>query len=92
MTITVTNNSGCKITAWVSSHDMFPGSQTDWYPIEVGDTESWDRSAANKVTIKHGAKEVVIQSSGNDDYVVKEEGVYNGTDVVAAFIAAEAKQ
>jgi len=70
---------------------VFKGPQEAWSPVEVGKKESWNRTASNAVTVKHGAKQVVFQSSGEDDFIVTEEGVFNGTDCVGAFLAAEAK-
>eukprot|EP00928_Gymnodinium_smaydae_P073024 TRINITY_DN56294_c0_g1_i1.p1 TRINITY_DN56294_c0_g1~~TRINITY_DN56294_c0_g1_i1.p1 ORF type:complete len:358 (+),score=27.00 TRINITY_DN56294_c0_g1_i1:60-1076(+) len=76
MTITITNRTNLTCRAWVSSRDLFAGSQEAWYKLPQSQPVSWDRSASNKVTIEVSGKEYIHQSSGHSNLVIKDDGIY----------------
>eukprot|EP00928_Gymnodinium_smaydae_P047239 TRINITY_DN31516_c0_g1_i1.p1 TRINITY_DN31516_c0_g1~~TRINITY_DN31516_c0_g1_i1.p1 ORF type:complete len:352 (+),score=50.69 TRINITY_DN31516_c0_g1_i1:122-1177(+) len=76
MVIAITNLTDYTCRAWVSSKDLFPGSQTSWYALPKDEQVSWNRNAANRVTIEVSGKTYKHQSGGNSTLEIRDDGIY----------------
>jgi len=85
MVIKITNKTGKTVRAWVTSHDLFPGSQCAWCDLRKDVQETWNRSAANKVTIEVSGKEYTHQSSGSSTLEVRDGGIYSDGKLETSF-------
>ena len=86
MTVILYNLTGDTIQAWVSSRDVCPGSQTAWYSISNGSSESWSRSASNTITIEIAGHQYPLATTGHEKFTARADGIYRGSESVAEVI------